>query len=66
MDKADAARIIRALEAFADFGRGHVKALKGGMKGQYRLRVGKLRAFFRLEEQNGIVITHVDNRGQAY
>ena len=66
MDKTEAGRVIRALEGFADTGRGDVKALKGEMKGQYRLRVGKWRAFFRMEEQNRILVTDIDNRGQAY
>jgi mRNA-degrading endonuclease RelE of RelBE toxin-antitoxin system len=66
MDKADAERIMRALETLAESGRGDVKALKGALKGHYRLRVGKWRAFFCIEGQNGIVVIDVDNRGQAY
>ena len=45
MDRADAKRIIHALEAFTADGRGDVKALKGALKGRYRLRIGKWRAF---------------------
>jgi hypothetical protein len=44
MDRSDAKRIIHALEAFAVDGRGDVKALKGALKGRYRLRIGKWRA----------------------
>ena len=66
MDHSDAERIIRALEAFAASSRGDVKALKGAMKGRYRLRVGKWRVFFSLDQADTIVVTSVDNRGQAY
>jgi mRNA-degrading endonuclease RelE of RelBE toxin-antitoxin system len=45
MDRSDAERIIRALETFAAAGYGDVKALKGALKGRYRLRVGKWRIF---------------------
>jgi mRNA-degrading endonuclease RelE of RelBE toxin-antitoxin system len=40
MDRSEAIRIIHALEAFAADGRGDIKALKGPLKGRYRLRVG--------------------------
>ena len=66
MDRSEAARIVRALEAFASGGRGDVKALKGALKGRYRLRIGKWRAFFRLDPPGNVVVTDVDNRGQAY
>ena len=66
MERADASRIHRAVESFALTGHGDVKALKGEFKGQYRLRVGKWRVFFELESPDRLVITNVDNRGQAY
>jgi mRNA-degrading endonuclease RelE of RelBE toxin-antitoxin system len=66
MDRSDAQRIMQALEAFAATGRGDVKALKGALKGRYRLRIGKWRAFFSLDESGNVVVTDVDNRGQAY
>ncbi len=66
MESAEAARVIRALENFAQSGRGDVKALKGALKGQHRLRVGKWRVFFRFEGPDGMVVIDVDNRGQAY
>ena len=66
MDRSDAQRIMQALEAFAATGRGDVKALKGALKGRYRLRIGKWRAFFSLDESDNVVVTDVDNRGQAY
>lgn len=66
MDRSEAQRIIRALEGFAATGLGDVKALKGALKGRYRLRVGKWRIFFSLDLPASIVVTDVDNRGQAY
>jgi mRNA-degrading endonuclease RelE of RelBE toxin-antitoxin system len=66
MDRSDAQRIVRALEGFAADGRGDVKALKGALKGRYRLRIGKWRVFFSLDQPGNIVVTDVDNRGQAY
>ena len=66
MDRAEGARIVRALEAFAGSGRGDVKALTGALKGQYRLRVGKWRVFFRPDGPAGIIVVDIDNRGQAY
>jgi mRNA interferase RelE/StbE len=66
MDRSDARRIIHALEAFAADGRGDVKALKGSLKGRYRLRIGKWRVFFNLDHPGNVVVTDVDNRGQAY
>jgi mRNA-degrading endonuclease RelE of RelBE toxin-antitoxin system len=69
MDRSDAERMIRAPEVFAAAGRGDVKALKalkGAMRGRYRLRVGKWRVFFSLDQPGIIVVTDVDNRGQAY
>ena len=66
MQRSDAGRIVRALEVFADTGYGDVKALKGALKGRYRLRVGKWRIFFRLDQPGSVVVIDVDNRGQAY
>jgi mRNA-degrading endonuclease RelE of RelBE toxin-antitoxin system len=66
MQRSDAARIVRALEQFASTGSGDVKALKGALRGRYRLRVGKWRVFFALEQPATVVVIDVDNRGQAY
>jgi len=66
LDRSDAERIVRALEVFAATGRGDVRALKGALKGRYRLRVGKWRIFFSLDQPGNLVVTDVDNRGQAY
>jgi mRNA interferase RelE/StbE len=66
MDRSDAKRIIHALEAFAADGHGDVKGLKGALKGRYRLRIGKWRVVFSLDQPGNVVVTDVDNRGQAY
>ena len=66
MERSDAGRIVRALETFATTGLGDVKALKGALKGRYRLRVGKWRVFFSLDQSGNVVVADVDNRGQAY
>ena len=66
MDRSDAGRIIHALEAFAATGHGDIKSLKGALKGRYRLRVGKWRAFFSLEQPGSVVVIDIDTRGQAY
>lgn len=66
MDRSEAKRIVYALEAFATAGRGDVKALKGALKGRYRLRIGKWRVFFSLDQPGNVVVTDIDNRGQAY
>jgi len=66
VDRSDAKRIVHALEAFAADGRGDVKALKGALKGRYRLRIGKWRVFFSLDRPGNVVVTDMDNRGQAY
>lgn len=66
MDRSDAERIVHALEAFAATGHGDIKALKGALKGRYRLRVGKWRAFFSLDQPGNVVVIDIDNRGQAY
>jgi mRNA interferase RelE/StbE len=66
MDRSDAERILHALELFAATGHGDIKALKGALKGRYRLRVGKWRAFFGLDQPSTIVVSNIDNRGQSY
>jgi mRNA interferase RelE/StbE len=66
IQRSDAERIVRALEVFAETGYGDVKALKGALKGRYRLRVDKWRVFFRLDQPGSVVVIDLDNRGQAY
>jgi len=66
MDRSEAGRIVRALESLAVTGLGDVKALKGALKGRYRLRVGKWRVFLTFDQPGSITVVDVDNRGQAY
>ena len=66
MDRNDAQRIVLAMDVFAQTGRGDIKALKGQLHGRYRLRVGKWRVFFAFIEPASIVVSEIDNRGQAY
>jgi mRNA interferase RelE/StbE len=66
MDRSDAKRIFRALEALAATSRGDVRALKGALRGRYRLRVGKWRVFFLFDQPGSVVVIDIDNRGQAY
>jgi mRNA-degrading endonuclease RelE of RelBE toxin-antitoxin system len=54
------------MEAFAATGRGDIKALKGALKGRYRLRVGNWRVCFALDQPGKVIVSDIDNRGQAY
>jgi mRNA interferase RelE/StbE len=66
MDRSHAERILHALEVFAATGHGDVKALKSALKGRYRLRAGKWRVFFSLDQPGSIIVSAIENRGQAY
>jgi len=66
MDRTEAERVLRAVDVLATTGHGDVKALKGALKGRYRLRVGRWRVFFSLDQPGSIVVIDIDNRGQAY
>jgi hypothetical protein len=59
MDRSGATHMIHALEAFAADGRDDVKALKGVLKGWYRLRIGKWHASFSLDQPGNVVVTDV-------
>ena len=61
MDPTEAQRIIRALEVFITIGHGDIKALKGPLKGRYRLRVGKWRVFFVLELPDNVVVINTSS-----
>jgi mRNA interferase RelE/StbE len=65
IDQETAMRILHALTRYGDTGEGDVKMLTdtGGL---YRLRVGKWRVFFDLDEPGAVSIHRIDNRGQAY
>jgi mRNA-degrading endonuclease RelE of RelBE toxin-antitoxin system len=58
-------RVVGALERLAASGHGDVKRLQGRPR-EFRLRVGKWRVFFHLDTPGSIVVTGIDNRGQAY
>lgn len=65
LDPADQDRIDAALVRLVETRRGDVKKLRGCV-GEYRLRVGKWRAFFRFRNSGVIEVFRIDNRGEAY
>ena len=67
LDKSLMIRIIRAIEEFAEMGRGDVKRLTQA-DGAYRLRVGQWRVRFRLIQTDNpiMLIQSVLPRGEAY
>jgi mRNA-degrading endonuclease RelE of RelBE toxin-antitoxin system len=65
LDRLIQARVTAALERLASTGYGDVKKLQG-RPGDFRLRVGKWRVFFDLDTPGTILVTGIDNRGQAY
>ena len=58
-------RILLTLTRYAATGEGDVKRLTDRM-GLFRLRVGKWRVFFDLDQAGTARIHGVDNRGEAY
>ena len=65
LDRLVQVRVTAALERFASTGHGDVKKLQG-RPNDFRLRVGKWRVFFDLDTPGTILVTGIDNRGQAY
>ena len=65
LDPGTQTRILEALERLSKFEYGDVKKLRGE-QGQFRLRVGKWRVFFRYESPNLLIVRGIDNRGEAY
>ena len=67
LDNPLVVRITRAIEAFAETGRGDVKRLTNA-DGAYRLRVGEWRVLFRLVHTDiqVMLIQAVLPRGEAY
>jgi mRNA-degrading endonuclease RelE of RelBE toxin-antitoxin system len=60
-------RVVEAIDGYAETGVGDVKPLKGSLEGQLRLKVGKWRVLFLLEEEAGVMsILHVLPRDRAY
>ena len=50
---------------YATTGHGDIKPLRG-RPGDFRLRVGKWRVFFRHDEPDLVLVIGIDNRGEAY
>jgi mRNA-degrading endonuclease RelE of RelBE toxin-antitoxin system len=65
LDRLIQSRVMAALERLASTGHGDVKKLQG-RPNDFRLRVGKWRVFFDLDTPGRILVTGIDNRGQAY
>ena len=60
-------RILDAIERYAESGAGDVVPLRGSLAGEWRLKVGKWRVRFELEESTGILwVLHVLPRDKAY
>lgn len=61
--------LSRVHKALADLEKdppqGDIKKMEGRGINRYRLRMGKYRALFKIED-NRIFITSIDSRGQAY
>jgi len=65
LDRIAQLRVVKALERLAATGHGDVKRLQGRVR-DFRLRVGKWRVFLDLDTPGVILVTGIDNRGQAY
>ena len=65
LDPETQSRILFAMERFASSGNGDVRPLRGEFGGSYRLRIGKWRVYFLLENTD-LVAYQIDNRGEAY
>ena len=61
----DAERINHALERMAELGIGDIKDVGDDYPGKFRLRVGKLRIYFDLNDKI-IDIKALEKRGEAY
>ncbi len=62
MGRSDAERIVLAVETFAATGRGDVKALRG-VAGP--LPLARRQMAFTLDQVGSVVVSDIDNRGQA-
>jgi len=65
MSKADAARVIDALEKLQNDLAGDVKHLTA-FAPEYRLRVGDYRVLFEVEQTNRVVVYRVRHRRESY
>jgi mRNA interferase RelE/StbE len=67
LSSADAIRVVRAIDRFAETERGDVRKLQGYEPPQWRLRVGQYRVrFVFLHATQTIEVLHVLPRGRAY
>ena len=65
LDRLVQSRILAAVTRYATTGHGDIKPLRG-RPGDFRLRVGKWRVFFRQDHADLMLLTGIDNRGEAY
>ena len=65
ISKADAARVVDALEELEDGLTGDVKRLTA-FAPEYRLRVGDYRVLFEIEQSNHVVVYRVRHRRESY
>lgn len=65
LSKADAARVIEAMERLEDDLAGDVKRLTA-FAPEYRLRVGDYRVLFGIEQTNHVVVYRVRHRRESY
>lgn len=65
IDRATAMEILRCLTRYLKTGSGDVKKLQPP-RTEFRLRCGDYRVFFLLRGENGITVTGVENRREAY
>jgi len=61
----DALRILYALTAYAETGRGDIKSLQGEWLGFFRLRIGEYRVIFSVLAEE-ITISRVGHRSEVY
>ena len=65
LDRLVQSRILAAITRYATTGHGDIKPIRG-RPGEYRLRVGKWRVFFRQDQSDLLIVIGIDNRGEAY
>lgn len=69
LDDKKAARINRAIETLLEnpISGKNIKMLKGELNGKFRLRAGKYRIVYRIEnDQNIVIIEDIGVRGRIY
>ncbi|HZK60432.1 MAG TPA: type II toxin-antitoxin system RelE/ParE family toxin [Anaerovoracaceae bacterium] len=69
LDDENSARINRAIEALLEnpASGNNIKMLRGELNGKFRLRAGKYRIVYRIEnDQNIVIIEDIGVRGRIY